>query len=488
MTQYDFGNMGGALNSAGDTYVFPMINGNDSANKARQWQIFVRVVKDGARVEAKASSGSSWDPEKETACKILLDFFTGAALPPGLIAEYWSETGMKSGVIQRTSPTYIDKVTNKGKKNQRNQFQKALILARKRYNDRLSQKATVDDGAVVDRKYFPMLAQSEDYIKYITYPCCVQPKLDGVRAVMFVGNSSGAQPVDDLASIVADDIGIIPDEPADAADAAVEIADNKVNHKIIVYSRHVKELAAPTVANLLADILPSHSLDNESLYLDGELYKHGVSLQKITGNARTLRASDDDTEALDYYVFDCFYPSKMDMPFEQRNKILDKVFSDISKDTNASAHIKRVPCRNAANADEMQKIYAKFLEEKYEGAILRNYRGKYLGNVREVGTRSKDMVKKKERRAEEFKIINFKAGEKGKSAGSITWILETKDGYPFKTTYKDLDIAAQKKIYQECLTDFAGKYQGKMMTVEYQDITDKGAPKFAKAIAIRDYE
>ncbi len=494
MANLDFKNMDGTLNNTGDLYVFPMVEGNDSANRARQWQIFVRIVKDGARIPAKASSGDSWEPSREKAYPIQPGYFTGEALPSGLIAEYWSETGMKSGIIQRSPPTYVDKIVNKGKKNQRNQFQTALTQARKRYNDRVKQKketAASTGAPAANAIYFPMLAERETQIKNIVYPCCVQPKLDGVRAVMFLSNGGiaeeGAAETVDLADLIglSEESNGLSDESAADESAADE---KKTEEKVVIYSRHAKELAAPTVANALKGILPLYKLDGESLYLDGELYKHGVSLQKITGNARTIRANDDDKDALDYYVFDCFYPSKMDMPFVERNKILDKVFADVNRDSDAAAVIKRVPCQNAEDPAEMQTIYEKFLKEKYEGAILRNYRGKYLGNIREVGTRSKDMVKKKDRRTDEFKIVAFKAGEKGKSAESITWFLETKDGKRFKATYKGLDIATQKKIYQECLQDFAGKYYGKMMTVEYQDLTDAGAPKFAKAIAVRDYE
>jgi DNA ligase-1 len=174
------------------------------------------------------------------------------------------------------------------------------------------------------------------------------------------------------------------------------------------------------------------------------------------------------------------------MKFSERDILISKFYAELSDD--AKKYIHRVECQSAANKDEIQTIFRKYIEQKYEGAIARNLDGLYKYGVKTTGTRSKDVIKIKDRESDEFKIIGFEQGTKGKAAGTITWRLETADGKEFKTTYTGMSIADQQRIYQDCLANFDTKYKGKMMTVEYQDLSNDGVPSMGKAVSIRDYE
>jgi ATP-dependent DNA ligase len=114
--------------------------------------------------------------------------------------------------------------------------------------------------------------------------------------------------------------------------------------------------------------------------------------------------------------------------------------------------------------------------------------GTYLAGKSSTGTRGNYVYKLKKFQTEEFKIVGFTSGKKGKSSNAIIWVLETPDGKSFKVTYDDVTLEQQKDIYTDCLTNFDTKYKNKMMTVRFPSKSEDGVPLCAKALTIRDYE
>ncbi len=466
----NFNKFPGKTNEGTGIYEFPLLRYKDGADRIRKWQIFVRLVKN-----TEHQTTIDWNLLNEKQVEIKESYFDTdenyTDIPKGTLAEAWVENGIEGGKITRSIPTYFSEGAFEGRANQRNSFQQALIYARAQFLKRkekggterksASKKLTGNPGTIM---YFPMLAKPfKDGEKYIKYPIYVQPKLDGVRCVSFLKKKNGG-------------------------------AEN-----VVMYSRSKKEF--PSMDYLKEALYPylNDLFDEEtdqSIYLDGELYKHGKKFQDISGESRNEKKRPDSENNSDnsneYHIYDCFYPLELDIIYESRKEQLDEIFTTMKEnnDTDAEKVIKSVETTLANDRKEVDSIFKKFVEEKYEGAILRNINGTYLANAQKTGAfmRSKNLVKMKKKFTDEFEIVGYTCGKRGKDKNALIWIAQTKNKVQFDVTPKDITYKERYKLYKDCKKHFDDKYLGLMLSVEYEDLSKNGVPQHAKAIGIRDYE
>ena len=272
------------------------------------------------------------------------------------------------------------------------------------------------------KKYPPMLAY--DYNKrseYIKFPCHVQPKLDGVRAVA---------------------------------------------HNNKLYSRNWNIF--PELPHIITEL----SLIKENIILDGEMYTDDINFESIVGLVRKGHKSDEElanSYKLYYNVFDCIDTS---LPFTKRYALLQSLFTKYT-----FKHIRLVKtetCQSKANVDT---YLTKYINEGYEGLILRNSSAKY-----EINIRSNNLQKLKRFIDDEFDIIGYTTPTDGKEIGCVIWKCKTKAGNEF-TVRPEGNYEYRKKLYRN-----AKKYIGKKLTVKFQAYTKGGVPRFPVGISIRDYE
>ncbi len=155
----------------------------------------------------------------------------------------------------------------------------------------------------------PMLAKVfEKHSHKLVYPVLVQPKLNGIRMTW---------------------------------------SDDKAR------SRSGKPLQLPKA--MLDELCHFHIHEN----LDGELYKHGVALEKIYGNAKRLVTLTQDVD-LQFHVFDIFS---------------EETHTDIRLDALEKLRfgptIRHVKALTAHSKTEVQKHLRLYLSQGYEGAIIR---------------------------------------------------------------------------------------------------------------------
>jgi DNA ligase-1 len=270
----------------------------------------------------------------------------------------------------------------------------------------------------------PMLAQ--DYNKRgknIVFPCYAQRKLDGVRCVAIQGKG--------------------------------------------LYSRNGKAFSAHLSA-LRAEIdsLPAGTI------LDGELYadKEHLSFQEIVGLTKkaTLKAGDAEKLA---HMYLCVYDTIRPGTNKERKTELEELFA-----SRKFKHIKLLPTAVCNSDADAKFLHSQFVEEGYEGLILRNTGGLY-----KVGHRSADLQKYKEFLDEEFTIVGFKEGD-GIEKGCVLWRCVTKTGVEF-------DCRPRGTREDRAALYLAGAaHVGKKLTVRFQEWTDDHVPRFPVGIAIRDYE
>ncbi len=89
---------------------------------------------------------------------------------------------------------------------------------------------------------------------------------------------------------------------------------------------------------------------------------------------------------------------------------------------------------------------------------------------------------------DEYEVVGYAEGSKGKDKGAILWVCQTQDGDQFHVTPKDMTYAERYDLFHDAVDNFEEKYLGRMLTVEYEDLSKDGIPLRAKALTFRDYE
>jgi len=264
----------------------------------------------------------------------------------------------------------------------------------------------------------PMLATPQKKIKKIEFPAYIQPKYNGVRCLAKYKDGR-----------------------------IVLISRGGTYYKIPHLEKQIWELTFPI----------------KNIILDGELYKHGANLQDISGAARTeedgkLFGSND---WLEYHVYDA-----IDTSLPELNNISRESLLKALKDVNDSTHIKFVKTNIALDKLEIKENHDQYIEEGYEGAIVRIREGKY-----EFNTRSKSLIKVKEFIDEEFQIIGFSADVNKSIEESFVFKLKNNiDNQVFLA--RPTGTAAQKRIWYENIDAYIGDFA----TVRFQERSTGGLP------------
>jgi ATP-dependent DNA ligase len=468
----DFENMPGQINSDTNRYELPTLYKTAATGKLRQWTIYCRLIKEGSMNQDETKS-QNWNMLDEDEVSIKSSYLpNGIKIPDGIISEMWSESGVINMKISRSPASYILVPKNLGKKNERNVLQQALIEMRASFLKKVDAGSSTDidikdkgKGKITKTtKFYPMLAKKyEDFIKKIKYPVYIQPKLDGNRCIVFLDNNN-----------------------------------HPTFENVIMYTRSLKEypnsppndLIRKTLLNLL---IKNYNVDkNESIYLDGELYMHGKSLQEINSD---VRGKSLNNETVQYWVYDHFYPSYEKESFKDRTKILDDIFKinevnevNAVKD-NTESIIKLVPTTIIESEEACDKIYINYLADKYEGIMIRSPSGIYQKSATKKSEqlRSKDLLKRKEVYDSEFEVVDYTEGNKGKEIGAVIWICNSgNDNNDTFNVTPNLPIKERYEIYKECTVKFVTKYKNRLLTVQYRGFSQNDIPLQAKGIEFRD--
>jgi len=265
----------------------------------------------------------------------------------------------------------------------------------------------------------PMLAH--DYHKRgksIVYPCYAQKKYDGVRCIAIPGQG--------------------------------------------LFSRLKKKF--PHMEHIIQEIntlLPG-------TILDGELYSDTLTFQEIVGLVKreTLKKGDAEKQLqIKFHVYDIVNSD----PYEKRWATLMQLFRRPFK------HLVEVQSQLCESEDKMKELHAQYVQEGFEGIMLRNKKGVYANH------RSADLQKYKEFFDTECEIVGFKEGE-GLEEGCVLWICKTEENKVFSCRPRG------SREERQVMFKNGKSYVGKLLTVRYQEKTDEGLLRFPVGISIRDYE
>ncbi len=279
----------------------------------------------------------------------------------------------------------------------------------------------------------PMLAQSEKKVKKKLWPYIAQPKFNGVRCMAKL-----------------------------------------VDGKVVLMSRGGKYYHIEHIEQELFTIFQKHP----DIILDGEIYKHGVPLQEISGCAR--KENKDalfDDNWLEYHIYDLWSPTDLSCPQINREALLvDIALRSVMINKSVSLHF--AESMMVHTMEEAMVYHNRWVEDGYEGAILRLPSGVY-----EPGFRTSSLVKIKEFEEEEFMIIGCKIDESKGIGKSFVWQLENNmNNHIFYARPRGTEKM------KEYWYSHAHESLGKMVTVRFQERTKDGIPHQAHVITIRDYE
>lgn len=468
----------GEFNKARTRWSFPELKYVDSMDRQRVWCLWVELVKAG---------------DKEGAALIIKDEYYNNDTIEDIYGRITTEFGIVGGKIQQTIPTFVTTGKNLGKKNQTNVWMQALREAISKYNDHVKGKvATVEAKEKVQFvKQIGRELFTEDFEKYPRYP----PMLMKVyRRVVVKKHKKGADRYELVRESGCVDVDLSKETIyAQRKLNGVRVVAHLVGegttaspHRVEIYSRKLGlYLGFHKLNEQIMNVLKAHP----KLYLDGELYKHHKSLQDISGIAR--RAEKEEAhEELEYHIFDCFYPPHKDKPdhsitFETANNLIDKILDAKTLETNPL--LKRVETVRVHNEEELTAYLEKFLAEGYEGMMLRRAHMPYKFSYGD--TRTTSTLKVKPRFENEYKIVGYTQGSKGKDLGAIMWELETPEGKTFTAVPKGITYEERYELYKKMTPKlFTTEYKGKLMTIEYEELSTDGVPLRAKALVVRDYE
>jgi ATP-dependent DNA ligase len=363
---------------------------------------------------------------------------------------------------QQVSRDVVRKGKSLGKKNATTAIEQAAAEAEAKWTKKLNREGYVEDlerakrGERDQEGVAPMLAEVVDEINpdKLSYPADEQIKFNGNRVIT---RRQGGEPR--------------------------------------LFSRKQKEITSvPHIGvawKLALDGFP------EDIDLDGEGYKHGVSLQKISGFFRS-NTPKPGHEELGHFVYDV---ASHDGTWEERRDYLDRlffgtIFPNLERATGRKAE---VVCTVEYRGETVAAIYGihplylvksfridsleegwtladQFARLKYEGGIMRQLLARY-----ERDRRSGVLAKLKRYKDAEFKIVGITEG-RGKFLGKAVLQLVTAGGAGFDCVAPG-DMKEKARLFAE-----GDKLIGKHLTVRFFELSDDGTPLQPTPIAIRDYE
>lgn len=359
--------------------------------------------------------------------------------------------------------TVRSKVVDAGKAG-RTRLQQSILETQSKWNDKKNKelyRESVEELVTESKSMKPMLANTYNLetakcktsrAYKMPFPCFTQRKYDGIRC---------------LASCAFTDIRL-------------------ESRKCIEFfnMEHIKRAVVKMFANIPYKI-----------YLDGELYTSELDFETICGSVRLGTTENAEKTAIiqkiQYHLYDIYVPDQPDMPFSERYELLTCIYNQYENQLDKRGmELRSSPCLlNRAiqlvrtdiskSPEDIPKLHAQYVEEGFEGIMLRDPTGPY-----EPDKRSRYLQKFKEFLEEEFEIVGYHDGE-GLEKGLVVWdcvtaSIDGKRGNRFSVRPRGTHEVRRELFYK------AEEFIGNKITVIFQEYTADGTPRFPVGKAIRD--
>ena len=257
-----------------------------------------------------------------------------------------------------THDSIVKEGKNKGKKNETSIETQTMLEVKREWDKKRKQgyRTLNESNSVSKHDHIiikPMLAM--EFKNVATYPVWVQPKLDGVRCMIYLQNNE-------------------------------VVFQSRQNTIYEPFTHLLPEL------KLLLSKMPANSI------LDGELYTHGLGFETITSMVRRSKIRHPDIDKLKYCLYD--FKGKENLLYKERMEILLKVYN------NKFICVDLIETKVAKNKDDIENLHEYYTSQGYEGIMLRN-------NAIYKEGRTKDLLKYKKFFDAEFKVVGHHEGNGG---------------------------------------------------------------------------
>jgi len=357
--------------------------------------------------------------------------------------KYWSISVSGNHIIRKAwigdgkVKEFAPKVTtgkNIGRKNETTPVEQAFLEARSLWLKKQDQGYTPidkeNDRETIPTIPLPMLANKyvERGQKYLSLPFAVSRKLDGIRMVATCANQ-----------------------------------------EITLTSRLGKSFSFLNKVRKQLSLIASNDL-----ILDGELYSHTLPFGVITSAVKTKKTRSDYDDRIEYWIFDIV---DVALTYKERMEKLLSIRDSYNRLVSPKDRVLQfVEYDIVSHHDQVQRYHDKYVAEGYEGVMCRN-----LDSLYKIKHRSNDLLKYKNFVDEEFEIVGTTEGT-GSEAGAIQFTCITPNGQTFGVRPRGT------MEYRQEMWTRRDEFVGKQLTVRYQGIGVKDAPRFPVGIAVRDYE
>lgn len=354
-------------------------------------------------------------------------------------SRYRAISGLEDGKQVESGWQYAEG-KNIGKSNETTPEQQAVLEIKSHYEKRLKEYHA-DRDAIFEVKFVkPMTAATwnnedmtdakrEKVLRTVRGEVCfIQPKLDGIR------NLTGKH-------------GMF----ARSGDP-------------IVSSPHIKEA--------LDEIFHHHNV-----IFDGELYNHEYkdNFNKISSlinrSKPTKETLSESAEKVQYHVYDMIVPDQPDMTFSDRYDFMVSLLKKYGINTGIVIPVDTWEVDTIGAVDEFHREFRKL---GYEGSMIRT-------NSPYENKRSKFLWKYKDWKDEEYVIKEIIEGTGNWRGAAKSAVFDTHEGKEFKATFKG--------TYEENVAILADaeKYIGVQATVQFQELTPDGKPRFGRIIKLHEH-
>lgn len=344
--------------------------------------------------------------------------------------QIWTEgsaVNMQWGKVGTGKPlfdSYCAEEKNVGRSSATTSEQQAELEAQSKFDKQLRLKYVQSiEEAEGGLNIKPMRCYSLDdkRRKKIPFPCTVQPKYNGCRCM--------AYPVGD-------------------------------NGHIRLMSRGGKDYVVPHIQNELADKIPS------GWCLDGELYVHGMSLQRIRSFILT---PSEESLSVQFVVYDMTQLPPGDVPWLMRHKHLWDWFSL----NPGMQYVRMSPSVAALRMNDIEAAHDEYVRQGYEGCIIRFENGKY-----KLAAKNTEVLKYKKFQDAEFKVVGWSVGKDD----VIVYRCVQEQGLEFEVRPMGDEVERAE------LLGNANNAIGKLLIVKFQERSDDNVPIFPVGVAFRGEE
>lgn len=337
---------------------------------------------------------------------------------------------------------------NLGKANATTAWQQALSEAQSKWNEKRDSGYHVNKIQLADDDFLPMLAyEYEERIPSVfremkkenrdTLTIHIQPKLDGVRASVYI-----------------------------------------VDGKPQMFSRKGKNISvsAPHILQHFVNMSPD-------IIIDGELYSQHGNIQAIAGAANKKTYEEDRHGKLCFVIFDAYRKDDPGLFFDERFNGLAKIEHDdivfpIDRVDFSQGLCKTIRVSTQEELDtHVLQAHREATEAGFEGIMVRVNHYPYMKQKRTIG-----LLKYKQFHDAEYEIVDITTPSSGRTAGAAIFVCKTSNNIQFNCDSIGT-LQERRSLYGN-----RANLIGKMLTVQYQDLTDDAVPRFPKAIVVRDYE